>query len=84
MEKKYPFLVSVTILDGAHEHDTHAILYAKNKKVAYAWIVKECKDEDHGYFAYGEGQTAAKPHRVVPLDASDVWRLERLGLAYRV
>ena len=75
------FLISVTIVDGDHEHTAHCLLRSKNEKNVLVWAEKQCSS-DNGYFSYGDGLTRTKLNSVREITKEEAKMAESLGLVY--
>jgi hypothetical protein len=75
------FLITVTILDGSHEHTAHCLLRARSEKNASRWAKKQCNGYD-GYFSYGDGLTRTELNFVKEIKREEAKLVESLGLAY--
>lgn len=84
-----PWLLSVTIVDGEHEHSGYVIIYAPHEPRARTMALTEILkydssgfDAEDSYFGYGDGLTITKFRGVQRLTTAEVIILQRLGIAY--
>lgn len=90
MKKQEPYLITVTMVDGEHEHRHHAVIRAANQQEAEeratASVTLDASemDTEDSPWAFGDGMTATKLEHVLKLSEAEASSLHTLGIAYEM